>query len=136
MGDVADWSCHLNDCQRLSCQLLLSTTVTRVWQNQLGRAAYVALFKKKQPVQPAAPPPPKSCICGVSVPANDFSAHLDVHICEVLTPGGYPGRSHICPVCGPSEEVYGQPGEHPISLRNMSHALFERHCREFHGVGL
>ncbi len=32
--------------------------------------------------------------------------------------------------------AYGQPGEHPISLRNMSQAFLRQHCKEAHGVDL
>lgn len=81
-------------------------------------------------------PAPKQCLCGANVPAAGFPDHLDTHIREVIAPGGHPGRSFDCPKCGPSDLVYGQPGEHPISLRNMSHALFRQHCTEAHGLSI
>lgn len=93
----------------------------------------MALFKKKQPA-PAPAVVAKTCVCGVTMEASALADHLDEHIVEVVMPGGHMGRSYVCPLCGPSDEVYGQPGEHPISLRNMSRALFERHCRDVHGV--
>lgn len=96
----------------------------------------VGFFKRNQPAP--APvretPAAKTCVCGASVPAGGMPDHLDTHIIEVTTPAGHPGRSFHCPLCGPSDLVYGNPGEHPISLRNMSHALFSVHCEEAHGV--
>lgn len=91
----------------------------------------MALFKKKEPPV-VVPPPPVTCICGTTVAASQLSDHLDSHIVAVTMPGGYQGRSYDCPICGLADEAYGQPGEHPISLRNISQTLFRRHCSEVH----
>jgi hypothetical protein len=100
----------------------------------------MALFnrrgKNNPPPAPAPPPAPKTCVCGATVPASAFPDHLDTHIVPVTTAAGHAGRSFNCPICGPSDMAYGQPGEHPISLRNMSQAFFRQHCKEAHGVDL
>ena len=98
----------------------------------------LGFFKRNEPAPAPVrePPPPKTCVCGVTVPASSVPGHLDTHIIEVTTAAGHPGRSFDCPLCGPSDLVYGQPGEHPISLRNMSQAMFSMHCEEVHGVNI
>ena len=99
----------------------------------------MALFKRRVQEGPAPTPrreEPKNCVCGVTLAPSAFPDHLDTHIVAVTTAEGHPGRSFDCPLCGPSDSAYGQPGEHPISLRNMSHAFFRKHCREAHGIDL
>lgn len=70
------------------------------------------------------------------MPASEVDAHIDAHILAVTTAAGHPGRAFDCPLCGPSDSAYGNPGEHPISLTNMSRHIFKRHCRDAHGVQL
>lgn len=101
----------------------------------------MGFFKGRERSQP--PPTPfreptasKRCLCGATIPASDLPDHLDTHIFAVTTAAGHPGRSFDCPLCGPSDLAYGQAGEHPISLRNMSRAFFRKHCREAHGTDL
>lgn len=77
---------------------------------------------------------PKECICGTS--AGDMDAHIDSHITKITMPGGWPGRSYDCPVCGPSDEAWGNPDEADMSLTNMSRHLFKRHCKQVHGINL
>ena len=101
----------------------------------------MGFFKRRQPDQVAPtpitePPAPKTCVCGATLPESDLPAHLDTHIIAVTTAAGHPGRAFDCPLCGPSDSAYGQPGEHPISLTNMSRFIFQKHCRDAHGVEL
>jgi len=99
----------------------------------------VGFFKRRQPdpIAPtpvSRPPAVKTCVCGATLAASEMPAHLDTHIIPVTMAGGHPGRSFDCPLCGPSDTGYGQPGEHPISLTTMSHAFFRKHCKDAHGV--
>lgn len=101
----------------------------------------MGLFKRRQqapPVStPASPPPaPTTCICGETVPAGQLEAHIDTHITFVTMPAGHPGRSFDCPRCGPSDVAYGNPGEHEISLRNISRFMFCEHCKEAHDIDI
>ena len=90
----------------------------------------------QEPSPPREPPPPKTCVCGATMPESAVDNHVDKHILAVTTAAGHPGRAFDCPLCGPSDSVWGNPGEHPISLTNMSRFIFREHCREAHGVDL
>lgn len=133
----------------LACTLPARWSTNQLLGHPAGTRRYVVgFFKRKEPrrseaspsQQTSAPidpaPSTRSCVCGATVPTSDFADHLDTHIVVVTLVGGHPGRSYECPLCGPTDEAYGNPGEHPISLRNMSHALFRRHCEQAHGVKL
>ena len=101
----------------------------------------MGFFKRRQsehvaPMPLGPPPTPKTCVCGVTLSADKFPGHVDTHIVAVTTSAGHPGVSFDCPLCGPSDSAYGQPGEHPNSLEVMSRAFFRKHCRDAHGVNL
>jgi len=103
----------------------------------------MGFFKRQQASQPAPAPAPireppaaKTCVCGATMPASAVDAHLDTHILAVTTTAGHPGRAFDCPLCGISDSAWGSPGEHPISLTNMSRFIFQKHCKEVHGADI
>jgi hypothetical protein len=100
----------------------------------------MGFFKRRQPFQVAPMPiseplAPTTCVCGATI-QGDLNAHIDTHIFTMATAAGHPARAFDCPLCGPSDSAWGSPGEHPISLTNMSRFIFREHCKEAHGVDL
>jgi hypothetical protein len=80
---------------------------------------------------------PEPCVCGEPVHlGGPRDRHWDTHLVQVRSTAGNPALAFDCPLCGPSEMAWGDPGELEISRRNRAVGGFLRHCDEAHGRAL